>query len=174
MNSLQDASLSFIGCGVMAEAIIGGLLRRELVTSAQIIGSDPRRERREELQTKYGIVVVESNSQAAKPGPTTADAGSSSIVILAVKPQRLRTILNELRGQLQEKQLLLSIVAGAKIETLASELGHPSIVRAMPNTPAQIGQRMTTPTPTPQTPDTQSAQHPSLLVPLAMQMDIEH
>ena len=123
MNSLQDASLSFIGCGVMAEAIIGGLLRRELVTSAQIIGSHPRPARREELQTKYGIVVVESNAQAAKPGPTTADvrsAGKSSIVILAVKPQRLSTIFNELRGHLREEQLVLSIVAGAKIETIAS------------------------------------------------------
>src|SRR5882762_1313780 len=98
MNSLQDASLSFIGCGVMAEAIIGGLLRRELVTPAQIIGSHPRAARREELQTKYGIVVVESNAQAANHGPTTADDAptqKSSIVILAVKPQRLTTIFNE-------------------------------------------------------------------------------
>ena len=173
MNSLQDASLSFIGCGVMAEAIIGGLLRRELVTPAQIIGSHPRPARREELQTKYGIVVVESNSQAAKPGPTTADAGSSSIVILAVKPQRLRTILNELRGQLQEKQLLLSIVAGAKIETLASELGHPSIVRAMPNTPAQIGQGMTAWTATPQVADAQLAQVRALLGALGKEMYVE-
>jgi pyrroline-5-carboxylate reductase len=176
MNSLQDASLSFIGCGVMAEAIIGGLLRRELVTSAQIIGSHPRPARREELQTKYGISVVESNSQAAKPGPTTADAGSagkSSIVILAVKPQRLRTILNELRGQLQEEQLLLSIVAGAKIETLASELGHPSIVRAMPNTPAQIGQGMTAWTATPQVADAQLAQVRALLGALGKEMYVE-
>src|SRR3982074_1173167 len=105
MNSLQDASLSFIGCGVMAEAIIGGLLRRARVTTAQIIGSHPRPARREELQAKYGIVVVESNAQAAKPGPTTADvrsAGKSSIVILAVKPQRVSTIFNELRGHLRE------------------------------------------------------------------------
>src|SRR5712672_2882791 len=115
MDSLQDASLSFIGCGVMAEAIIGGLLRRELVMPAQIIGSHPRPARREELQTKYGIGVVESNAQAAKLGATTTDDGSvvkSSIVILAVKPQRLSTIFNELRGQLEEEQLVLSIVAG--------------------------------------------------------------
>src|SRR5260370_28762880 len=131
MNSLQDASLSFIGCGVMAEAIIGGLLRRELVTPAQIIGSHPRPARREELQTKYGITVVESNAQAVKPGPTTASDGparKSSIVILAVKPQRLGIVFKQMRGQLQEEQLVLSIVAGAKIETLASELGRQSIV----------------------------------------------
>jgi len=176
MNSLQDASLSFIGCGVMAEAIIGGLLRRELVTSAQIIGSHPRPARREELQTKYGIAVVESNAQAANHGLTTADerpARKSSIVILAVKPQRLSTIFNELRGQLQKEQLVLSIVAGAKIETIASELGHPSIVRAMPNTPAQIGQGMTAWTATPQVGDAQLAQVRALLGALGKEMYVE-
>src|SRR5260370_20564655 len=108
MNSLQDASLSFIGCGVMAEAIIGGLLRRELVTSAQIIGSHPRPARREELKTKYGITVVESNAQAANYGPMTEDdrpARKSSIVKLAVKPQRLGAALTELRGHLQQDPL---------------------------------------------------------------------
>jgi len=176
MNSLQDASLSFIGCGVMAEAIIGGLLRRELVTSAQIIGSHPRPARRAELQTKYGIAVVESNAQAANHGPTTADDGparKSSIVILAVKPQRLSTIFKELRGQLQEEQLVLSIVAGAKIETIASEFGHASIVRAMPNTPAQIGQGMTAWTATPQVGDAQLAQVRALLGALGQEIYVE-
>jgi pyrroline-5-carboxylate reductase len=176
MNSLQDASLSFIGCGVMAEVIIGGLLRRELVTPAQIIGSHPRPARREELQAKYGIAVVESNAQAAKSDSTTAhegSAGKSSIVILAVKPQRLSTIFNELRGQLQEEQLVLSIVAGAKIETIAGELGHRSIVRAMPNTPAQIGQGMTAWTATPQVGDAQLAQVRALLGALGKEIYVE-
>ena len=174
MNSLQDASLSFIGCGVMAEAIIGGLLRRELVTSAQIIGSHPRPERREELQTKYGISVVESNAKAARPSPASeGSSGKSSIVILAVKPQRLSTIFNELRGQLQKEQLVLSIVAGAKIETIASELGHPSIVRAMPNTPAQIGQGVTAWTATPEVGDAQLAQVRALLGALGKEIYVE-
>ena len=160
----------------MAEAIIGGLFRRELVTSAQIIGSHPRPARREELQTKYGITVVESNAQAANYGPMTEDdrpARKSSIVILAVKPQRVSTVLNELRGQLQEEQLVLSIVAGAKIETLASELGHPSIVRAMPNTPAQIGQGMTAWTATSEVGDAQLAQVRALLGALGKEMYVE-
>jgi pyrroline-5-carboxylate reductase len=174
MDSLQDASLSFIGCGVMADAIIGGLLRRELVTPAQIIGSHPRPAQREELQTKYGIRVIESNAQAANPGPASdGPARKSSIVILAVKPQRLSTVFNELRGQLQEEQLVLSIVAGAKIETIASELGHPSIVRAMPNTPAQIGQGMTAWTATPQVGDAQLAQVRALLGALGTEMYVE-
>jgi pyrroline-5-carboxylate reductase len=174
MNSLQDASLSFIGCGVMAEAIIGGLLRRDLVTPAQIIGSHPRPARREELQKKYGIDVVESNAQAAKAGSASdGPARKNSIVILAVKPQRLSTVFNELRGQLQKEQLVLSIVAGAKIETIAGELGHQSIVRAMPNTPAQIGQGMTAWTATPQVGDAQLAQVRALLGALGKEIYVE-
>src|SRR6266508_6971156 len=97
MNSLQDASLSFIGCGVMAEAIIAGLLRRELVTPAQITGSHPRAARRDELKTKYGITVVEANAEAATAG--VGDNRNGSVVILCVKPQRLNTVLHEVRGK---------------------------------------------------------------------------
>jgi len=176
MNSLQDASLSFIGCGVMAEAIIAGLLRRDLVTPAQIMGSHPRLARREELQTKYAIKVVESNAEAATLAAMTASdhfGRNSSIVILAVKPQRLSTIFNELRGQLQQEQLVLSIVAGAKIETIAGELSHPSVVRAMPNTPAQIGQGMTAWTATPQVSEAQFAQVRAMLGALGKEMYVE-
>jgi len=176
MNSLQDSSLSFIGCGVMAEAIIAGLLRRELVAPAQIMGSHPRPVRREELKTKYGIRVVETNAEAA----TFGDAGAShdrarngSVVILCVKPQRLNIVLHEVRGQLQEEQLVLSIVAGAKIETIARELGHPSVVRAMPNTPAQIGQGMSAWTATPEVRDAQLAQVRAMLGALGKEMYVE-
>ena len=168
--------MSFIGCGVMAEAIIAGLLRRELVTSSQIMGSHPRSVRREELQTKYGIGVVESNAEAAVFGKAKASddrARKRSIVILAVKPQRLNTILSEVRGHLEEEQLVLSIVAGAKIETIVSELGHPPVVRAMPNTPAQIGQGMTAWTATPQVSEAQTAQVRGLLGALGKEMYVE-
>ncbi|HEX3252790.1 MAG TPA: pyrroline-5-carboxylate reductase, partial [Pyrinomonadaceae bacterium] len=60
-----------------------------------------------------------------------------------VKPQRLRRVLEELKGSLVKEQLVVSVVAGAKIETIAEELLHPSIVRTMPNTPAQIGEGVT-------------------------------
>jgi pyrroline-5-carboxylate reductase len=171
MSSLHDTSLSFIGCGVMAEAIIAGLLRRELVAPAQIVGSHPRAVRREELETKYGIRVAESNREAVTPGDDRA--GDSSIVILAVKPQRLGTILSELRGRLEPEQLVLSIVAGAKIETVASELSHPLVARAMPNTPAQIGQGMTAWTATPQVNEARLAQVRAMLGALGKEMFVE-
>lgn len=145
-NPLQTARLSFIGCGVMAEAMIAGLLRQRLVTPEQLIGSHPRAARRDELQNRYGIRVVESNRAAAAPPSATAkdesEAYQHSIVVLAVKPQRLNGVLAELKGVLHLEQMVVSVVAGARIETIAGELLHPAIVRAMPNTPAQIGQGM--------------------------------
>jgi pyrroline-5-carboxylate reductase len=142
MNPLTNARLAFIGCGVMAEAIIAGLLRRKLVGPDQIAGSHPRQARREELHVKYGIEMFEQNREAAMAA-APAESNGGSLVVLAVKPQRLRRVLEELKGSLVKEQLVVSIVAGARIETIAEELLHPSIVRTMPNTPAQIGEGVT-------------------------------
>jgi len=171
MSSLQDTSFSFIGCGVMAEAIIAGLLRRDLVAPAQIIGSHPRAGRREELENKYGIRIVEGNGQAVRLGHDRT--GTNSIVVFAVKPQRLGTVLSELKDRMQPEQLVLSIVAGAKIETIVGELSHPRVVRAMPNTPAQIGQGMTAWTATPQVNEAQLAQVRAMLGALGKEMCVE-
>jgi pyrroline-5-carboxylate reductase len=157
-NPLRASKLSFVGCGVMAEAMIAGLLRRELVSPSQILASHPRPARREELEARYGIRALESNRAAAtmrgpsdddgaaprdRSGHEAADSAPASVVVLAVKPQRLGGVLEELKGALTEDQLVLSIVAGARAETIAGGLLHPSVVRAMPNTPAQIGEGMT-------------------------------
>jgi pyrroline-5-carboxylate reductase len=141
-NPLSNCRLAFIGCGVMAEAIIAGLLRKKLVSPEQIAGSHPRQTRREEMHVKYGVEMFENNRDAVTAvSPETPDA--SSIVVLAVKPQRLNRVLQELKGSLVQEQLVVSIVAGAKIETIGEELVHASIVRTMPNTPAQIGEGVT-------------------------------
>jgi len=141
-NPLGKCRLAFIGCGVMAEAIIAGLLRKKLVGPEQIVGSHPRAARREEMHVKYGIEMFENNREAAmETAPEGPD--DSSIIVLAVKPQRLHHVLEELKGSLVKEQLVVSVVAGAKIESIAEELLHPSIVRTMPNTPAQIGEGMT-------------------------------
>src|SRR6266498_5549268 len=144
-NPLAGAFLSFVGVGVMAEAIIAGLLRKALVAPDQIVGSHPRQARREELYTKYGVPMVESNREAvllAHPAENGIGQAGSTI-ILAIKPQRLSKVLSELKGALHQDQLVISIVAGAKTEIIANELLHPAVVRAMPNTPAQIGEGMT-------------------------------
>ena len=142
INPLSNCRLAFVGCGVMAEAIIAGLLRKKLVSPDQIVGSHPRQARREELHVKYGIEMLESNREAVTEiTPESADA--SSIVVLAVKPQRAHHVLQELKGALVKEQLVVSVVAGARIETIAEVLLHASVIRAMPNTPAQIGEGVT-------------------------------
>jgi pyrroline-5-carboxylate reductase len=76
---------------------------------------------------------------AAAPG----ESHTGSMVVLAVKPQRLMKVLGELKGSIHADQLLVSIVAGAKTQTITDELLHAAVVRSMPNTPAQIGEGVT-------------------------------
>jgi pyrroline-5-carboxylate reductase len=141
-NPLRNCRLAFIGCGVMAEAIIAGLLRKKLVSAEQIVGSHPRQARREEMHVKYGIVMFEQNKEAVlATSPITPDEGA--ILVLSVKPQRLRGVLQELKGSVHQEQVVVSIVAGAKMETITDELLHAAVVRTMPNTPAQIGEGVT-------------------------------
>jgi pyrroline-5-carboxylate reductase len=175
-NPLRAAQLSFVGVGVMAEAMIAGLLRRQLVTRAQIVGSHPRPARREELQTQYGTRMVESNREAAtlSDDASREETAAPSVVVLAVKPQRIAHVLGELKGTLSPSQLVLSIVAGTRMETIASELGHPVVARAMPNTPAQIGQGMTTWTATPEVGERHTEVVRALLGALGREMYVEN
>lgn len=130
--------LSFIGCGVMAEAMIAGLLREKIVGPRHIAASHPREDRRNELKKRYGIKVFADNASAAK-----AFSGPESVIVLSVKPQRIGVVLRELSGKVKADQLVVSIVAGATIETITDALDNLLVVRAMPNTPSQIGKGMT-------------------------------
>lgn len=137
-STTQKTGLAFIGCGVMAESMIAGLLREKIVLPSQIAASHPRAERRSELEAKYRIKTYPDNSAAAK-----AFKGSGSVVVICVKPQRIKGVLKELAGSVTDDQLVMSIVAGATIETISEALGSRLVVRTMPNTPSQIGAGMT-------------------------------
>jgi pyrroline-5-carboxylate reductase len=141
-DSLNQVSLSFIGCGAMAEAMIAGLLRQGLVRADQIAGSHPRQVRRDEMEARYRIRLFEDNRAAAEWSGANHGAGTH-FVILAIKPQRLPGVLQELKGMALSGGVVVSIIAGATIASIAHEIGHGSVVRAMPNTPAQIGQGIT-------------------------------
>jgi pyrroline-5-carboxylate reductase len=138
------------------------LLKQLVVTPAQITGSHPRPARRAELAEHYGINLSESNRAAAR----------GAIIVLAVKPQKLHGVLQELKAALQAEQLVVSIIAGARLETIADELQHPAVVRAMPNTPAQIGRGMTVWTTTAQVSNRQSAQVRAMLGALGREMRV--
>jgi pyrroline-5-carboxylate reductase len=138
MKLLKETKLAFIGCGVMGESVIAGLLRKNLVKPTQIVASHPRSERRELLEATYGIRCFEHNHDAVESLPT-----DNSIVVLCVKPQRAKGVLEELNGAVTTSQVVISIIAGITIERISESLHNKLIVRTMPNTPSQIGQGMT-------------------------------
>jgi len=126
--------IAFIGGGNMGEAILAALLNKKLAIPPDITVSDISVSRRSHLEQKYGVTATEDNRLAAE---------KANIVVLAIKPQNLAEVMAELKGHLQPTQLVLSIIAGARIATLCQGLRHDRIVRAMPNTPAQVGSGIT-------------------------------
>ena len=168
-NNLSKTKLAFVGCGVMAESMIAGLLRKKLVAPEQIAASHPRANRRADLATKYQIRTYESNVEAVR----SVQENDDSIVALCVKPQRMSGILQELNGVVQSNQIILSIVAGAKIGTLSEALENKKIVRAMPNTPSQIGAGITAWTCTGTVSDAERADIKSLLTALGKDLHVE-
>ena len=157
----------------MAEAIIAGLLRNKLVGPDQIVGSHPRQARREELHVKYGFEMVEQNREAVMQ-IQPAEPNDGSIIVLAIKPQRLSAVLEELKGSLVKTQLVVSIVAGARLETIAEELLHASVVRTMPNTPSQIGEGITAWTASAAVSQTQERQVCAMLEALGKSIRVEN
>ncbi len=168
-NNLANTKLAFIGCGVMAESIVAGLLRKKLVRAEQISATHPRLNRRTELGEKYGIEVFEENAEAVEK----IRANDDSIVALCVKPQRLKGVLDELKDSVSANQMVLSIIAGVKIETISEALNNKKIVRAMPNTPSQIGAGITAWTCTENISDGEKARIKSLLTALGKELHVE-
>ena len=109
-NNLANTKLAFIGCGVMAESMVAGLLKKGLVSAEQIVASHPRENRRRELNEKYKIGFFENNAKAVEIIRENAD----SMVVLCVKPQRIKGVLDELSGVVAANQIVVSIIAGAK------------------------------------------------------------
>jgi pyrroline-5-carboxylate reductase len=132
-NVMLKKKIAFIGPGVMAEAMIAGLLRKKLADAKNITASGPREARGEELNKKYSIKFTTDNSAAIH---------EADVVVLSVKPQRLTEVMKGLKG-IRSDALVLSIIAGATLKKMSSGLKHKAIVRSMPNTPGQIGEGIT-------------------------------
>jgi len=127
MATALNKNICFIGGGNMAQALIGGLLSRGLPTT-RITVSDPVEQIRQILEEK-GIQTTTDNVEAIQ---------NADVVVLAVKPQVLATVLQPLKGLLSDK-LVISIIAGAEIQTISELIGGSQrIVRVMPNTPALV------------------------------------
>ncbi len=151
---ISDLTIAFIGGGTMAGAMIKGLLRHELIDADRIVVAEPRAERGQELQTTYGVRWTDGNAEAAR---------DCDVVVLAVKPQVMAQVLTDLRGSIRTRALVLSIAAGVPIKTIADGLAHAAVVRAMPNTPAQVGEGITVWTATDKVTEAQVSQTNTIL-----------
>jgi len=145
-NNIQDETIAFIGSGTMGEAMIKGLLRQRLLAPERMIASDVRPERIEQLTHTYQVRGTSDNRQAAQ---------EADIVVLSIKPQVMKKVLAELNGATRPSALILSIAAGVPTHTIMEGLAVDTVVRAMPNTPAQLGLGMTVWTATPGVTETQ-------------------
>lgn len=161
---LAGKKIAFIGSGVMGEAMIKALLGRGLTTTDCIAASDPWLERLDFIHKETGVFTTPSNTEAVR---------DASVVILSIKPQSLLKAGEELHGQLGKDALVLSIIAGARISTLRTKLFHDRVVRAMPNTPAQVGKGMTVWTATPQVSKEQIGQTESILGAFGEQLQVD-
>jgi pyrroline-5-carboxylate reductase len=164
MSPLSDVTIATVGSGVMAEAMIAGLLRGQLVRPEQVVASHPRQERRDALQGEYGIRTVTHNAEAV------ADA---DVILFGIKPQMLDKVGREIGPHLRRGQLVLSVLAGATTAALTGILGHDQVVRSMPNTPARLGKGMTVWYATPATTEQQRAQAAALLGALGVQLEVD-
>ena len=164
MAALARRTIATVGSGVMAESMIAGLLRGNLVEPGQIVASHPRPDRREALAAIHGIRTVTSNAEAVK---------DADILLLGIKPQMLARVGSEIRDSLRPGQLVISILAGATTTALAGHLGHTAVVRAMPNTAAQLGRGVTVWYATPAVTAEQREQAAALLGALGAQIEVD-
>ncbi len=127
---MSDYQLGVIGCGNMSEALLGGVIGGNFMPHNIVVASDPDFKRRKHFTRRFGITATEDNrTPAACPR-----------VLLAVKPQVLAGVLDEIAPVVEERAVIISIAAGITTEFIDSRLGgRGCIVRVMPNTPMLVG-----------------------------------
>jgi pyrroline-5-carboxylate reductase len=125
-------TIGFIGAGQMARALAQGFVRAGLLAEKQIIAADPVAEAQAEFKRLLPAANLAANNVDV--------AKASDVIVLAVKPQQAKDAMAELRGTLGNEKLLISIVTGIRLQSLADGLGPCRLVRVMPNTPCLVGQ----------------------------------
>ena len=128
--------LGFIGTGNMASAIMGGIIKNNVIPAEEIIGADLFAPGRERVQKEYGInVTADNNKEVAQKAET---------IILSVKPQFYESVIADIKDVVTDKQIIITIAPGKTLAWLAEQFGKDvKIVRTMPNTPAMVGEGMT-------------------------------
>lgn len=131
--------IGFIGCGNMASAIIGGILKNQIAEKEDILASDAYAPILEKAKANLGIGTTADNK---------VTAAESDVLFLSVKPQYYETVIAEIKDIITEKQIVVTIAPGKTLAWLSEQFGKTvKIVRCMPNTPAMVGEGMTAATP---------------------------
>lgn len=132
--------IGFIGCGNMAQAMIGGILNQKLCVEDEIIASAKTEKTIQKVKEQYGIKITLDNKEVVQ---------QADIVVLAVKPLFYENVISEIKGVADKKQIFISIAPGKTLRWLADQFGDSEykIVRTMPNTPALVGEGITGVTP---------------------------
>ena len=126
--------VGFIGAGNMASAMIGGMLQKGLLQKEDIIASSATQKTADRVAQEFGIRTTLDNKEVAK----------AEIVILAIKPIYCEGVIREIRDQIGENQIVVTIVAGRSLQWLSDTFGKPvKLIRTMPNTPALVGEAIT-------------------------------
>lgn len=127
--------LGFIGTGNMASAIMGGVIKNQIVAPEEIIGADLFAPGRERVQKQFGINVTASNKEVVE---------QAEVIILSVKPQFYANVISEIKDDIKDEQIIITIAPGKTLSWLSEQFGKAvKIVRTMPNTPAMVGEGMT-------------------------------
>ena len=122
--------LGFIGCGNMAGAIMGGIIKNQVFKPEEIIGSDVFVPTREKARDQYGIQITDSNLEVVE---------KSEVIVLAVKPQFYESVITEIKDKVTEDKIVITIAPGKTLAWLEEKFGKKvKIVRTMPNTPAMV------------------------------------
>ncbi len=125
----------FIGLGNMAKAMIGGMIKKELVKPDQIIGSCKTKETAKTVKETFGICTTLDNSEVAR---------EADILVLAIKPQFFPEVLPQIRDMVKADALIISIAAGKTIAYIEEVFDRPiKLVRCMPNVAALVGEGCT-------------------------------
>lgn len=122
--------IGFIGGGNMAEALIQGVASKGV---RDILVAEPRDERRRYLERNYGVRTTGSNREVV---------ASCTLIVLAVKPQNMAEVIEDIRGEVRDAHTVVSIAAGISLAYLKKRLPAPKLVRVMPNTPALVQEGM--------------------------------
>lgn len=127
---IKDKRVGFVGSGNMGEALIRGLVEANLVPAASIVTYDVRDDRLRELEKRYGIRLAQDNASLVR---------DVDVVVLAVKPQIMDSVLREIAPAVSRAKLLISIAAGVSTARIRAALGKDArLIRVMPNTPALV------------------------------------